>query len=637
MCGICGIYAPNHQQRIDEPLITRMRDTMSHRGPDDAGLYIAPAKNLGFGHRRLSIIDLSENGRQPMPNEDETVWITYNGEVYNFLDFKDSLERKGHSFRSRTDTEVLVHLYEDYGEEMLHKLRGMFAFGIWDDQRKKLFVARDRLGIKPIYYAFTNGAFVFASEIKSILASGVVQPEFSRESLYQYLTFGYTLPPLTMFKNIYKLEPGHYLTLYSNGRFEKKQYWDIYSEVVDAEYRSEEEHIEQVLETLRISVKIRLISDVPVGVFLSGGVDSSLVTALVAESKDVPLKTFTLGFKDNESYNELVYARQVARLLNAESHEILIDATDVINFFPKFFEYQEEPLGNPIWIPMYFVSQLARDNGVKVVLSGDGGDELFAGYNRWMSYLKFYNRVWKYYSKTPQVLRGLNFALLKPFVSDEIKYEALKRSAHAEELFWGGTAFKERELAMFLNEQTYDYLHKSRPYTAIAALKNAFDERHRSADYLEWMSYIALKTSLLEDYLMRLDKMGMAASIEGRVPLLDHKFVALALSIPPELRYKNYENKYLLKKVAARLLPRELIYRKKMGFCAPLENWLIGEMKDFFKESLLFFQEKENIFSKDGLSKLIGSLQHQSFSLYGFWGLLTLSLWYKRWMNKPTT
>jgi asparagine synthase (glutamine-hydrolysing) len=633
MCGICGIYTLNHHQRIDEALVVTMRDTMRHRGPDDMGLYIAPGKDLGFGHRRLSIIDLSANGRQPMPNEDETVWITYNGEVYNFLELKDALEQKGHRFRSRTDTEVLLHLYEEYGEEMVHRLRGMFAFGIWDEQRKKLFVARDRLGIKPIYYAYANGAFVFGSEIKSILASGILQPEFNREGLYQYLTFGYTLPPVTMFKGICKLEPGHYLSLDSKGKLEKKQYWDIYSEVSETELRSEEEYIEEVLETLRTSVKIRLISDVPVGVFLSGGVDSSLVTALVAESKDVPLKTFTLGFKDNENYNELVYARQVAKLLNAESHEILIDATDVINFFPRFFDYQEEPLGNPIWIPIYFVSQLARDNGVKVVLSGDGGDELFAGYNRWMSYLKFYNRVWKYYSKTPRTLRSLNYAVLKPFVRDEIKCEALKRSAHGEELFWGGTAFKERELEVFLNERTYTSLQQSHPYSEISALRNTFEAKHHSADYLEWMSYIALKTSLLEDYLMRLDKMGMAASIEGRVPLLDHKFAALALSIPPTLKYKNYENKYLLKKVAATLVPRELIYRKKMGFCAPLEEWLIGKVRDLFKESLLFLQEKEGIFSGDGLSKLIGSLQHQSHSLYGFWGLLTLSLWYKRWMR----
>lgn len=344
MCGICGIYTLNHHQRIDEALIVTMRDTMSHRGPDDFGFFVAPEKNLGFGHRRLSIIDLSANGRQPMPNEDETVWITYNGEVYNFLELKDALEQKGHRFRSRTDTEVLLHLYEEYGEEMVHKLRGMFAFGIWDEQRKKLFVARDRLGIKPIYYAHANDAFVFGSEIKSILASGILQPEFNREGLYQYLTFGYTLPPVTMFKSISKLEPGHYLSLDSRGRLEKKQYWDIYSEVSETELRSEEEYIEQVLETLRTSVKIRLISDVPVGVFLSGGVDSSLVAALVAESKDVPLKTFTLGFKDNENYNELVYARQVAKLLNAESHEILVDATDVINFFPRFFDYQESRL-----------------------------------------------------------------------------------------------------------------------------------------------------------------------------------------------------------------------------------------------------------------------------------------------------
>jgi asparagine synthase (glutamine-hydrolysing) len=568
-----------------------------------------------------------------MSNEDASIWITYNGEVYNFLDFTETLKQRGHRFRSRTDTEVLVHLYEEYAEEMLDGLRGMFAFGIWDEKQKKLFIARDRLGIKPVYYAHTNCAFVFASEIKSILASGVVRPEFNYEGLYQYLTFGYTLPPVTMFKNIFKLEPGHYLTVCKDGRLEKKQYWDIYSEVAKSDGRGEEECVEEILDALRTSVRIRLVSDVPVGVFLSGGVDSSLVTALVAESKSVPLKTFTLGFKDNENYNELVYARQVAKLMNAESHETLIDASDVINFFPSFFDYQEEPLGNPVWIPIYFVSRLARDNGVKVVLSGDGGDELFAGYNRWMSYLKLYNKVWRYYSKAPQVLRKLNFGVLGSLLRDEIKYEALRRSAHSEELFWGGTAFKERELAGLLDERVYKRLNAASPYKAIASLRNRFDKVRGSQDYLEWMSYIALKTSLLEDYLMRLDKMGMAASIEGRVPLLDHKFVGLALSISPVLRYKNYENKYLLKKVAVKLLPHEIIYRKKMGFCAPLEEWLVGEMRDFFSESLTFLQEKEGIFTKDGLSKVSRMLHSQNHSLYGFWGLLTLSLWYKRWIQ----
>ena len=633
MCGICGLYTPNSVWNVNESLLLKMRDSMIHRGPDDAGIYINRDKKMGLGHRRLSIIDLSPSGHQPMSNEDDTVWITYNGEIYNFEELRKHLETRGHQFKSKSDTEVLIHLYEDHGERMLHRLTGMFAFAIWDSKKKKLFLARDRIGIKPLYYASVNGKFLFASEIKGMLASRLISPNLNREALYQYLAFGRVHAPLTMFENVYKLEPGHFMTIDDKGQIRIDQYWDIFDDVYKSNNEDEVDYIEMSLTGLRESVQSHMVSDVPVGIFLSGGVDSSLISALAAETDGIPLKTFTLGFKGYEKYNELVYARKVARLLNAEAYEILLEPKDATDFFSKFLEYQEEPVNNPTWMAVYFLSKLARENGVKVVLSGDGGDELFAGYNRWMHYLKFYNRVWKHYKKVPQLLRQANLSLVGPFIKDVPKYELLRRSAYNQELFWSGSAFKTQELNVLLNKNMLRDMEKHRPYDSIEYYKKLFDGTNHSHNYLDWMSYLSLKTSLLEDFLMRLDKMGMAASVEGRVPFLDHEFVSSAQSISPELKYQNYENKYLLKKVACRVLPSEIVYRRKMGFCVPVEEWLLGESKEFLTESIAQLEKQQDIFNKNGLAKLLNAFEKGSGNSFAFWGLITLALWYGKWMG----
>lgn len=634
MCGICGFHVTDARSRLNQSLLKQMRDCMIHRGPDDVGLCLSPDGQVGLANRRLSIIDLSPQGHQPMSNEDGTVWVTYNGEIYNFRELRKELLAKGYPFRSGTDTEVLLHLYEELGEEMVHSLRGMFVFAIWDSKQKKLFLARDRLGIKPLYYAFTDGCFVFASEIKAILQSGLVDPRLNHEALHQFLSYGKIMPPLTLFQGIHKLEPGHTLTLDGTGRLGKRCYWDI---PVKSQRKLEDEEviITGVLDKLRESVRMRLISDVPVGVFLSGGVDSSLVTALVAEAKEVPLRTFTLGFRGYEQFNEFPYARQVARLLGAEHHEILIDAQDVIEFFPKFLEHQEEPVANPIWMAIYFVSKLARDHGVKVMLSGDGGDELFAGYDKWMQYLKLYHRVWKYYGLLPQGIRRLNYRIVGPLLQPPRIQDLLRRAASNEELFQGGTVFKQAELGVLLTPDFQNTYTSGSGYQVIQHLREQYDQAtDGQGDYLNWMSYVALKTGLLEDFLMRLDKMGMAASIEGRVPLLDHEFVEMAFSIPPELKYKHYEQKRLLKKVAARLLPEELVYRKKVGFCAPLEEWLLGEMKDHFEQALFsLLEEHPEIFRREGLLTLYSRFQHGQGNPGAFWSLINFALWHQQWMK----
>lgn len=637
MCGICGMFDLRDEGRVTVPVLDAMNDTLEHRGPDDAGVWCDPAGRIGLANRRLAIIDLTPAGHQPMCNEDGSVWIAYNGETYNFAQLRETLARQGHQFRSRTDTETLVHLYEEHGDACVHHLRGMFAFALWDARRRRLLLVRDREGIKPLYYTVQDGSLIFGSEIKALLASGRVHPSLNRSALVQYLALGYVAPPDTLFAGIHKLEPGCLLVADESG-IQLRRYWDIYQDVVPGNGHPAHEYVEATLAQLEESVRIRLVADVPVGVFLSGGIDSSLIAALAARQSNQQVKTFTLGFRDHPEYNELVYARRVADYLHAEAHEVLIGPEEITAFFPRFLDFQEEPVSNPIWFATYFVSKLARDHGVIVVLSGDGGDELFAGYNRWMEYLRFYDRGWRQFRALPAPMRRVAGGLAQTLLRQGNQRELVRRGIAGEELFWSATVFKPAQLgAMLVRELKLAEGHVW-PQLPIARWRAEFAAtwESRSTDYVEWMAYASLRGTLLEDYLMRLDKMGMAASIEGRVPFLDHEFIAFSLAIPPALKYSGYRTKHLLREVARRVLPADIVDRRKMGFCAPVEAWLQEALGPRLQAGLILLQAREQIFDPAWFAHALDGIRHKQGLDATHWALLALGQWYTRWIANTT-
>jgi asparagine synthase (glutamine-hydrolysing) len=450
------------------------------------------------------------------------------------------------------------------------------------------------------------------------------------------MAMGFVSPPDTLFAGIQKLPPGHRMVLDELG-LKITRYWDVFQDVEPVEGLSEKEYVDHTLELLEEAVRIRLVADVPVGVFLSGGIDSSLVAALAARNSSHPVQSFTLGFRDHPEYNEMEYARGVAKFLKADAHEIMIGPEEIRAFFPLFLKFQEEPVMNPIWFAMYFVSKLARDNGVIVVLSGDGGDELYAGYNRWMDYLRLYEGgAYRLLRATPGPLRSLAGGVGQALLRKENQREVLRRAASGQELFWGGTTFKTSQLAEMLAKDIFsgDDLWSRLPLEQLQQDFRLSLGRNPETP-LAWMSYATLKGNLLEDFLMRLDKMGMAASVEGRVPLLDHEFIRWSQSIPASKKYPGYRNKHLLREAAYRLIPRELIDRPKMGFCAPVESWLAEAFGAQLGDSLRLLQERERVFNpawfrtfSDNAAKPGG---------LGFagahWSLLMLGQWYTQWIS----
>jgi asparagine synthase (glutamine-hydrolysing) len=414
VCGICGIfnYADTNFELTAE-LIAHMRDAMIHRGPDDAGIYVSPDKKLGLGHRRLSIIDLSAMGRQPMCNEDSSVWITYNGEIYNHQKLRKELEAKGHSYKSHTDTETILHLYEEKGRDCVLNLEGMFAFAIWDSKKKRMLFARDRIGKKPLYYVIHDGQLIFASEIKAILKHPQIKADIDTTALYHYLTLYVTPAPMTLFKGINKLPPGYIMVCDKDGNIKQEQYWDAIVPEQKEEY-PEEYYIENIRNLLSESIEKRMMSDVPFGVFLSGGIDSSTNVALMARLMNRPVDTFSVGFKDRPDYNEFDYARQVAAEFKTNHHEVIIDYHDLMDYIPNLVYHQDEPLADWVCVPLYYVSKLARDNGTIVIQIGEGSDEIFFGYDGYMTYLNIYNNYWKPYMKMPGALRRAVYSLASP-------------------------------------------------------------------------------------------------------------------------------------------------------------------------------------------------------------------------------
>jgi asparagine synthase (glutamine-hydrolysing) len=638
MCGIAGIVSAELLDDSASGRVIRMRDVLQHRGPDETGLHIDSFAALA--HRRLSIVDLS-TGQQPLSNEDASVWVVFNGEIYNHADLRDRLEALGHRYRTRSDTETIVHAYEEWGEECVHQFRGMFAFAIWDEHKRRLLLVRDRLGIKPLYWSRAAGGLVFGSEIKAILASGLVEPVADADALPEVLSTRSVAGTGTMFRGIQKLLPGH-LLVFEGGNTRLRQYWDVpTSSPADGTARKaghelrEGEVVSRFRELLTESVRLRLMSDVPLGMFLSGGIDSSAIAALMAPMMGQPLQTFSVAFKDR-AYNELEYAREVSRAIGAESREVVIDDRDFFGELPRLLWHEDEPIAHPSSVPLYFVSALARRH-VTVVLTGEGSDELLAGYGK-------YPRVaWNWAAGTiyermiPTSVRSSIARALVPRLPQPLARYA-RRSfmtmdrTPAAMVFDNFASIRLADQGALLSPALRGAATSAQAYGSSIA---HFDRPNGSSSLLDRLLYADMKTYLVE-LLMKQDQMSMAASIESRVPFLDHKLVEFAASLPDRWKLSGWTTKRILRRAMKGVLPATILNRPKMGFPVPFSNWMRGSWNAVARDVLLDRRARERgVIDPAAVERLLAD--HESGRTDGgdrIWSLLNLELWYRTFIDK---
>jgi asparagine synthase (glutamine-hydrolysing) len=631
MCGIAGVLVfKNENFKISEDWLTSIRDTMIHRGPDGGHNWISSERNVGLAHRRLSIIDLSTIADQPMSNHDDSVWLVFNGEIYNHADIRSELIALNKYVwkTDHSDTEVILHAYEEWGYECVHKFRGMFAIALWDIKKQKLWLVRDRLGVKPLYYSIYSGRLVFASEIKAILQDCERTREVNEFALYHYLSFMTTPAPDTLFEGIKKMHPGEWLEIEFDGSVKAVKYWDIWDNAKSLGDKSDDEIAALLLEELKTSVKLRKVSDVPVGVFLSGGIDSSTNTALFSEGES-NVKTFTIGYSGEfESYqNETHYAKQMADVANAEYYEKLLTLDDIINFLPEMIHLQDEPIADPVCVPVYYVSKLARENGVIVCQVGEGADELFWGYSSWKLRLETQKKAnWpvpRIFKK--MILQGLDLiGKIRNY-----PYEIIRRDSLKQPIFWGGAdCFTDRQKKEVLSPRLKEKFKNYTSWEAIKPYYNKFKAKAWEKSDLNWMSYLDLNFRLPELLLMRVDKMAMGVSLEGRVPFLDYKFVELAMSIPEKVKTRKGINKYILKMAVRGVIPDELIDRKKQGFGVPIQEFLLDRLGDKARQELFAFCDETDFLSRDGVKKLI-----ENNDSTRVWMLLNFAMWWNHYIK----
>ena len=630
MCGICGIANLDRESCVDESLLIRMRDTLRHRGPDGEGLSVQG--NIGLGQTRLSIIDLA-TGIQPMHNEDSSVWIVFNGEIYNYVELRQELGERGHKLATESDTEVLVHLYEDHGERMLEKLNGMFAFCIWDSERKLLFLARDRMGEKPLFFAVTDTAFLFASEVKAILQHPSVRRDLDLLSLSKYLTFEYVPAPHTIFRGIHKVKPGHCL-VYQVGSREivQRKYWDIPLSNDPLAHKTEAEYREELVELLGDAVRLRLRSDVPVGVFLSGGIDSSLITAL-ASRHSTQVNTFTVGFRER-SFDETRYARRIAERFRTSHQEDVLDVAKAYTLLPTVLDYLDEPLADASILPTFLLSRFTSQR-VKVALGGDGGDELFAGYPIYQAL-----KLIRYYEIFPRELRSVIHRLAARLpvshrnISFDFKIKQLLRGAGVSPeimLFHWLGSFTEGEKRQLLSP---DVRAAIRHDNAFEDVVNYVKESNLHTN-LERALYLSMKLYLQDDILVKVDRASMANSLEVRAPFLDHRFVEFAARLPSIYKLNRLTTKYILKEAVREILPPDIIRRGKKGFGAPVAQWIHGELREAFQEYLGEARlRREGIFDPLFVQGLLADhLAYRKDNRKLLWTLLIFQLWQERWCH----
>lgn len=670
MCGIVGIYNLQTDKTVELQVLTAMRDTMVHRGPDGGGLWISDDGRIGLAHRRLSIIDLDPRAAQPMCNEDGSVWVTFNGEIYNHLSLRTELEITGHHFKTdHSDTEVLVHGYEEWGiNGLLKRLDGMFSIGIWDQHCKRLTLVRDRMGVKPLYFSLQHGVLRFASEIKAILADPEVERDVDPMAMYHYLSFLTTPAPMTMFKGIFKLPAGYYMEVESDGTLHAHQYWDaLPGQGIDAsdlkglsDTAIEHFYLSGIRNRLENAVEKRMMSDVPFGVFLSGGVDSSTNVALMSQHTE-SLDTFTIGFKDHKHLNELEHANLIAKKFNTNHHEVLIDEADMVGYLDNLIHHQDEPIADWVCIPLYFVSKLAHESGAKVIQVGEGADEQFCGYASYMGYLDLYKNYWQPFRRWfPKPMQHASASMAKMAASFKpgltMYADIIQRAANDREHFWSGaTVFWDLLKNQLVNSGSIhptgvpdavmnsglfpeSYLQAD-TFNVIRSFQDQLASNHPDQDVLTRMIYNEFKLRLPELLLMRVDKISMSVALEARVPFLDHEFVEFTMDIPMQWKVKNGMPKYLLKKAVEGLIPDEIIYRKKMGFGAPMAQWLRGDFGKQVEAAILGSNlMRRGYFNLNYIERLIVDHRNNRTdnSLY-IWTLFNLTSWYDYWIEQKVS
>jgi asparagine synthase (glutamine-hydrolysing) len=632
MCGISGVLAFNNSNfEVTTEFLVRMRETMVHRGPDGAGLWISPDRSVGFAHRRLSIIDLSDAAAQPMSNRDGSLQIVFNGEIYNHAEIKRELEENGPRRwkTDHSDTEVILQAFEEWGIACLQKFRGMFAIALWDATERRLWLIRDRIGIKPLYYSVHHGRITFASEIKALLQDPEQVRAVNEEALFHYLSFISTPAPDTLFAGIHKLQPGSFLTIDANGQRREERYWDVLDHTTPLTGLTEEEIAERLLAELRTSVTLRTVSDVPVGVFLSGGIDSSTNAALFSESASERVNTFSVGYdRDYRGCkSELPQANQFAASIGAVHHQRVLTQQDFLDFLPRMVYLQDEPIADPVCMPVYFLSKLARDHGVVVAQAGEGADELFWGYKHWKQLLNLI-RCNEY--PIPRAAKKLGLLGLDAFgKSHSPAYELLWRASAGLPVFWGGVhAFSHRAKLDLLSPRLRRHFQNQTSWSAISPIYERFNQKAWERTPVKWMTYLDLNLRLPELLLMRLDKMGMGVSLETRVPFLDHKFVELAMSIPERVITGSKESKHILKKAVRGLIPDCIIDREKQGFGVPIYEWFFQQFGEFAKRELSDFCGKTDFLDQLAVTRLIQSGRGRDA-----WFLLNFALWWKEFIH----
>jgi asparagine synthase (glutamine-hydrolysing) len=642
MCGICGVWEYGGSEgRIETSLLARMSDEMTHRGPDDSGVLVFDDARGGFGFRRLSIIDLSAAGHQPMHGCDDHTWLVFNGEIYNHAKLREGLEQRGHVYRSKTDSETILHLYEERGVDFVHDLEGDYGIAIWDARREQLVLVRDRIGVKPLYfYQKDDGRFIFASEIKAILQHPAVTPDIDEQSLYHYLTFLTTPAPQTLFKDIRKLPAGHMLTVKRDGSLTFQQYWDALPPE-QAKQRTDEEHKTEILRLLRDSIGKRMMSDVPFGVFLSGGVDSSANVALMSEQMSRPVDTFTVGFSDAEYLNELDSAKRIAKQFGTNHHEVIISEKEMQDFLPDLVFHQDEPIADPVCVPLYYVSKLARESGTIVIQVGEGSDEIFSGYENYVRHLRIYETFWRHAENLPLALRrtiaNISMPALEATGRKRVAIELIRRLGADEPLFWGGVVVYDETLKpRVLSQQLRGRMNGHSSIEVVNSYLKHIEAARPNSDFLARMTYLELKLRLPELLLMRVDKITMATSVEARVPFLDHHLVEYAMGLPRSLKVEGASGKHILKRALDEILPRDLLYNRKRGFGAPVREWFRSAFAGWFESHVLNSRmRKRDLLDYEFVQRML--TEHRTASKdWGFhlWALLNLSLWYERWIDR---
>ena len=631
MCGINGIaLSSNSRRELSAPIVERMRDLIAHRGPDDAGLFIDKGARVGLGHRRLSIVDVRA-GHQPMTNEDGSLHIIFNGEIYNHAEYRPGLEARGHVYATSCDTETILHLYEEHGERCVEHLRGMFAFAIWDQRRAELFIARDRLGVKPLYYAHTDdGSLYFGSEIKVLLEASAVKPEINYHVLPDYLANHAPSGVHTLFKGINRLLPGHTL-VWRNGKVVVSEFWDL-SFGSDDYGRTDREYVNEWTELFEESIRMRLMADVPLGMFLSGGIDSSAIAAVMSRMVSDPIKTFSVGFAEREA-NELEYSRTVARAFRADHHEVVVTPQQFFSALPNLVWHEDEPIAHPSSVPLFFVSKLAAQH-VKVVLTGEGSDEMLGGYARYRKTLVNISLGQSYNKFVPgnvrTALRRLITDLPYSSLSQKLRRSFVTLTPDIETTYFDNFAVFPRAMqSQLITEETKERAGLFQPYSIVSEVLAKCD----ADSLLNKLLYADTKT-YLHELLMKQDQMSMAASVESRVPFLDHKLVEFTARLPERMKVRGGITKYILRESMKGILPDSILTRPKMGFPVPVGSWFRGQFKNVIDEYVLSERAlQRRIFDPAFVRSLVKRHDAGEDHSERLWSLVNFEIWQRQLLD----